>query len=138
MDRYDKDVNRVTQVKTDIKYDEYRLTCCVINGYLYICRSGQHCIYKVNMSTGCTIQTYGSKGRVSAGELWGPYICCSDDKMILITDCINHRLQLLDVNTNSWSVLNVDGIKQPTAAVVSCDGQIYVGGGYPYTLYIIK
>ena len=90
------------------------------------------------MNTYMTEQTYGSNGHVSAGELYGPYICCSDDKMILIADHYNNRLQLLDVNTNSWSVLNVDGIKYPKAAVVSSDGQIYVGGLDPNNLYIIK
>ena len=92
---------RTVNLETGRTY--YRLLA--IAGILYT--SGlRHEVHKYHIET-TQRYTHGTHGSRLAGELDTPKLCCVDDYgIILVADCQNHRLQILD-REKQWHVVDV-------------------------------
>ena len=118
----------IKEIKPDIETEGF-LSLAVIKDCMFICDRYEHCIYRVQLSDGHTVQTYGRKGGNLPGELNWPRLCGKDSSgLLLVADCYNHCLQVLDPETDSWSVVQLTGIWLPCSAMLTDQGTLYVGG----------
>ncbi|XP_071953299.1 tripartite motif-containing protein 2-like [Antedon mediterranea] len=99
---------------------------------LYVVDRTAHCVVKFNFDNGEFLEKIISNNE---GEFYfnRPYRAAMLGNGIVITDCRNNRLQLLDKNTNVVTVLvkhidNDINLKCPLGLVVDDDGNIIVSG----------
>ena len=109
-------------VSLEIGRTYYRLLS--IAGVLYV-TGLRHEVHKYHIETGQRY-THGTYGGRLPGELDTPKLCCVDDYgVILLADCQNHRLQILD-REKQWHVLDVTDVTCPwDAGWDSHSGQLY-------------
>ncbi len=66
----------------------------VVAKVLFVGFSGLNCVYEVNFTTGCLLNTFGRKG-ADPGSLHDPSgITCDRDGNIYVADSRNHRIQV--------------------------------------------
>lgn len=67
-------------------------------GYLFISDSSEHCIYRINIADG-SIFKFGKNGSAN-GEFNYPTYITVRNEMLYVTDSMNNRVQVFDLNGN--------------------------------------
>ena len=110
---------------------------------LFVSRWWEHCIAAIHIDNHDNSQSseerrYGCYG-AQPGQLIAPQICNVDSQgIVLVADCGNHRLQLLDTRSGEWSVVPLlpDRVYWPRCAIVAYDGDtLWLSDNHGLTKY---
>ena len=78
-----------------------------------VCSWQKHVLYEYTDNDDVIKQQLGGPGQAEIGQLYCPGVCGRDkDGAVLVADCGNHRLQLLQPG-EEWHVLKLDGLQCP-------------------------
>ncbi|XP_050717575.1 uncharacterized protein LOC126999233 isoform X4 [Eriocheir sinensis] len=94
---------------------------------VYVGDLGLNCVYEVNYTTGCLLNTFGSTG-TSPGCMVDPSgITCDPDGNIYLADSRNHRIQVFDSCRRVICIIDVDyPLNRPSGIYLTRNENLFV------------